>query len=114
MIKQTLAFTNPAHLSLKNAQMVIDTRSDRGVLTRPIEDIGVVMVESHCVTITSALLAALLANNTAVIVCDGKHIFTKPRKCSSAYRPGVINHTTRWKGVHHAAYRQAVFGDKDL
>lgn len=74
MIKQTLAFTNPAHLSLKNAQMVIDTRSDRGVLTRPIEDIGVVMVESHCVTITSALLAALLANNTAVIVCDGKHM----------------------------------------
>lgn len=74
MIKQTIAFTNPAYLSLKNAQLVIDTKSDKGVITRPIEDIGLIVIESHCVTMTSALLAELLANNVAVLVCDSKHM----------------------------------------
>ena len=74
MIKQTICFSNPAYLSMKNRQMVIDTKSDSGILTRPIEDIGLVVIESHSVTITSALLAALLANNAAVLVCDDKHL----------------------------------------
>lgn len=74
MIKQTLAFTNPAYLSLKNAQLVIDTKSNKGIMTRPIEDIGLIVIESHCVTLTSALVAALLANNVAVLVCDSKHM----------------------------------------
>ena len=74
MIKQTLCFTNTAYLSMKNRQMVIDTKSDKGIVTRPIEDLGLVVIESHSVTITSALLAALLANNAAVLVCDTKHL----------------------------------------
>lgn len=74
MIKQTLCFTNPAYLSLRNGQMVIDTRSDKGVVTRPIEDIGLVVVESHAVTLSAALLSALLDNNAAVMVCDKKHL----------------------------------------
>lgn len=74
MIKQTICFTNNAYLSLKNRQMVIDTRSERGIVTRPIEDLGLVVIESHSVTVTSALLSALLANNVAVLVCDDKHL----------------------------------------
>lgn len=74
MIKQTLLFSNPAYLSLKNDQLIIDTKTNKGIITRPIEDIGLVVIESHSVTITSALLAALIANNTAVIVCDDKHL----------------------------------------
>lgn len=74
MIKQTLCFSNPAYLSLRNGQMVIDTRSDRGVVTRPVEDIGLVVIESHSVTVSAALLSALLDNNAAVMVCDKKHL----------------------------------------
>lgn len=74
MIKQTLAFSNPAYLSLKNSQMVIDTKSDKGIVTRPIEDIGLIVIESHSVTITSALLSALVDNNVAVMICDSKHL----------------------------------------
>ena len=74
MIKQTLFFSNPAFLSLKNRQLVIDTKSERGTVTRPIEDIGVVVIESHCVTFTSALLSALLDNNAAILFCDSKHM----------------------------------------
>lgn len=76
MIKQTLAFMNPAYLSLKAGQLVIDTKSDKGILTRPIEDIGLLVLESHCVTVTTALLSALLDNNVAVMVCDTRHLPT--------------------------------------
>lgn len=74
MIKQTLFFSNPAFLSLKNRQLVIDTKSEGGTVTRPIEDIGLVVIESHCVTFTSALLSALLDNNAAILFCDSKHM----------------------------------------
>lgn len=84
MIKKTLYFGNPAYLSLKNAQMVIklpevennDTLPDsfkiRNTITKPIEDIGVVVLDNKQITITSGLLEALLENNSAVIACDSK------------------------------------------
>lgn len=74
MIKQTLLFSNPAYLSVRNGQLVIDTRSDRGVATRPIEDIGLIVIESHAVTLTSALMAALTDNNVSIVLCDSKHL----------------------------------------
>ncbi len=74
MIKQTLHFGNPAYLSLKNNQLVIDTKSEKGIVSRPIEDIGLIVVESHSVTLTTALLSALLDNNVAVVFCDDKHM----------------------------------------
>lgn len=78
MIKRTLLFSNPARLSLRNKQLVINLEGENGKppqeLTRPIEDIGVVIIESHCVTLTSALLSALLSKNVAVITCDKSHL----------------------------------------
>ncbi len=74
MIKQTLLFSTPVYLAVKNQQLVIDTRSNKGVVTRPIEDIGLIVIESHAVTLTSALLAALMENNVSVVVCDSKHL----------------------------------------
>ena len=79
MVKKTLCFSNPAYLSLSNKQLVIklpeveksDLRhKDKYVQTRPIEDIGVVVLESRYITITSAALEALLENNCAIITCD--------------------------------------------
>lgn len=78
MIKRTLHFSNPAYLSLHLGQMVIKFPSENGeerkTVTRPIEDIGIVIIESHAVTITSALLSELLANNVAVVTCDERHL----------------------------------------
>lgn len=78
MIKQTLCFSNPAYLSLRLGQLVIElpetpTASARK-LTRPIEDIGLLVIESSSVTLTSALLNELLGNNVAVITCEKKHL----------------------------------------
>lgn len=71
MIKQTLVFSNPASLSLKDRQLVI-RREGEDVVTRPIEDIGFVVIENQAVHLTIPLFNALTANNVAVILCDGK------------------------------------------
>lgn len=86
MIKKTLCFSNPAYLSLRNAQLVIklpevektanltEEFKKANELTRPIEDIGVVVLDHKQITITQGALEALLENNCAVITCDSNHM----------------------------------------
>ena len=45
-------------------------------VTRPIEDIGVVVLDHKQITITQGALEALLENNSAVITCDSRHMPT--------------------------------------
>lgn len=78
MIKKTICFSNRAVLSCRLDQLKIkifdpDTGKDRE-LTRPIEDIGVIIVESEQVSLTSALITKLMENNVALIFCDKKHM----------------------------------------
>lgn len=79
MIKQTLSFDNPAYLSLKDRQVVIDLGADKhlrnadSIITKPLEDIGLLILNHRQITLTQGLLSALLDNNTAVITCDEKH-----------------------------------------
>lgn len=73
MLKRTLVFTNPYHLSLKNCQMVIKTKGVTGSYKSvPVEDIGFVILENQEISITMPLLNALVDNNAAVIVCSEK------------------------------------------
>ena len=82
MIKKTLYFGNPAYLSLRNEQLVIklpeveadsdipDALKRQAEVTKPIEDIGVVVLDHRRITLTTGVLEALLANSCAVITCD--------------------------------------------
>ena len=84
MIKKTFYFGSPVYLSLKNAQLVIKLPEviKNGALsegfkqisevTKPIEDIGIVVLDNKQITITSGVLEALLEKNCAVITCDSK------------------------------------------
>lgn len=74
MIKQTLYFGNPAYLSLKDGQLVIRLPDKDQYVTRPIEDIGVIVIDNKQITLTSGLIEALLANNCALITCDSSHL----------------------------------------
>lgn len=73
MIKRTLVFSNPAHLSLKNRQLTI-TYKDPTIesATVPIEDICMVMIEHQQTSITMPLLNALTEENVQVIICNSK------------------------------------------
>ena len=72
MIKQTLIFSNPVSLSLKYNQLEITFKDIGEIITRPIEDIGIVMIENPMVHITIPLLNALANNNVGVVFCDNK------------------------------------------
>jgi CRISPR-associated protein Cas1 len=72
MIKQTLYFGNLAYLSIKDEQLVIKTAEKE--VSRPIEDIGVIVLDSSQITITQHTITKLLKNNTAIISCDEKHM----------------------------------------
>lgn len=84
MIKKTLYFGNPVYLSLRNAQLVIrlpeivkndtlpESFKQTSEVTKPIEDIGVVVLDHRQITITSGVLEALIENNCAVLTCDSK------------------------------------------
>ena len=72
MIKQTLFFTTPVCLSLKNCQLVVSWKNSDEQLTRPIEDLGCVVLENQQIHVTLPLLGELVANNVAVILCDSK------------------------------------------
>lgn len=72
MIKRVLCFENPARLSLKLAQMVVELQDV--IRTLPIEDIGVVILDHKQITITHALIDALLANNVAIVTSNDKHL----------------------------------------
>ena len=84
MIKKTLYFGNPVYLSLRNAQLVIKlpeiernsslpgSLKKQSEITKPVEDLGVVVLDNQQITITSGVLEALLENNCAVITCDCK------------------------------------------
>lgn len=84
MIKKTLYFGNPAYLSLRDAQLVIklpevernatlpEAMKRQSEVTKPIEDLGVVVLDNKRITITSGAIEALLENNCALITCDSK------------------------------------------
>jgi CRISPR-associated protein Cas1 len=73
MIKRTLYFGNPAYLKTKNEQLIIDLPEPGETKQAAIEDIGLLVLDNQQITITQAVLAKLLANNTAVITCDQSH-----------------------------------------
>ena len=74
MIKQTLMFTSPVALSLKYGQLVVKSLDDDKTLTRPVEDIGFLVIDNPMTSLTIPLLNELVANNVAVIICDKKQM----------------------------------------
>ena len=80
-----ICFSNPAYLSLRLNQLVVKLPEvehapnlpaiikEESVRTIPIEDIGVVVLDNKQITISQAVMDALLSNNCALIICNDKH-----------------------------------------
>jgi CRISPR-associated protein Cas1 len=76
MIKKTLYFGNPVYLKKEKDQLKIEFPQDenKDPRTIPIEDIGILILDNPRVTITQAVLSALVENNSAVLSCDERHM----------------------------------------
>ncbi len=71
---QILYVSNPAVLTLKNKQLKYQSLETEEVLTFPIEDVSVIVLENHQVTLTHALLSACMEGKVVIFTCDEKHI----------------------------------------
>jgi CRISP-associated protein Cas1 len=74
--KKTLYFGNPSYLKLKDKQLSIETIIESETILKniPVEDIGMIVLDHHQITITSGLIQALQENNAAIITCDYRHM----------------------------------------
>ena len=73
MLKRTLLFASPVHLSLKNEQLVVSYKDiPDEKRTIPIEDIGYVIIDNPMVSMTMPLINTLADNNVALIFCDDR------------------------------------------
>lgn len=95
MIKRTLFFSTPAYLSTKNNQLQIAyPESDKETKTIPIEDVGIVVLESPQITITNGLLSKLLQNKAAIITCDSFHL-------PSGFLQPLTGHSEQSERIRH-------------
>lgn len=76
MIKKTLYFGNPAYLKKEQDQLKIQFPKEEEKPSRsiPIEDVGIIILDHPRITVTQALLQALIENNAAVLSCDSRHL----------------------------------------
>lgn len=77
-MKKTLCFTQPAYLSTRLKQLVVElvsgTEHPNQVIQVPLEDIAVLVLEHPRITITHSALSALVARNAAVITCSENYL----------------------------------------
>jgi CRISPR-associated protein Cas1 len=74
MIKRTLCFSNPCYLSKKDDQLVFEPADGGERKTIPVEDIGMLILDNMQITISNALLMALMDNSAAVLTTSFQHM----------------------------------------
>lgn len=75
MVKRTLHFGNPAHLSVRNNQLIVELKDEnRTSHSIPIMDIGMVVLEHPQITLTSAVMQFLLEEKVALISCNQNYM----------------------------------------
>lgn len=95
MIKRTLFFGNPAYLSTRNKQLIVNfPAEEKEEVAVPIEDLGYVVLENPQITITNGLLTKLIQNKTAVITCDKQHL-----PCS--FLQPLVGHSEQTERIRH-------------
>lgn len=72
MVKRTLFFSNRAHLSFSNKQLLIHIGQEK--IPRAIEDISMVVLEHPEITVTQQAIQGLMENNVAVIFCGSDYM----------------------------------------
>ena len=68
---RNIFIANPAKISLKNSQLVVEQEQ---AVSIPIEDIGCVLIETPQVTLSTAVLRALSDAGVSFFVCDERHM----------------------------------------
>ncbi len=73
MITKTLYFGSDGFISAKNEQLVFKKFSDETLHSVPIEEIGIIEIDSAGISISKSVLSKLSEYGAAAIVCDSTH-----------------------------------------
>jgi CRISPR-associated protein Cas1 len=75
MIKRTIYIGNPAYLKLFQNQMLIQQPGTKEKLgSIPIEDMAILLLDNHQITLTTQLITGLQGNNVVIITTDAHHL----------------------------------------
>ena len=74
MLKRTLFFSNPYRLSLRDRQLLIQSKDQPTTKTVPVEDLGFIVLDHPQISFSMKLIEFLNSHNVAVIFCDSKHM----------------------------------------
>lgn len=69
---RNVVISTPVHLSLELGNLVVG-REER-LVSVPLEDIGVIVVETNQANLSTGLLAALVNHGVSVLFCDPRHL----------------------------------------
>ncbi len=78
---RTILVTKPCKLSVKNLQLIYEPHEEESIKV-PLEDITVIVLETHQATVTTALLSQIAEKNIALFTCDSYHI---PNGCFTPF-----------------------------
>jgi len=73
MLKNTLYFGKPYHLSARQQQLVLQNKETGENYNRNLEDTGYLIIDHPQITFTQGVMQLCAENNVAVIICDSKH-----------------------------------------
>lgn len=73
MIKRTIYISNPAKLTTRDKQLLID-RENEQVVSIPIEDIGFVILDHYGISLSQPVLSRLVDNNVAIVTTNDRHM----------------------------------------
>lgn len=73
MIKRIVEISNPARISLKREQLIIEgVDQDRNQV--PLEDLALLLIDERSVILTHAILVACAEREVMVVLCDDRHL----------------------------------------
>lgn len=78
---RSVLVTKPCKLSVKNLQLIYEPHEEESIKV-PLEDITVMVLETHQATLTTALLSQIAEKNIALFTCDGYHM---PNGCFAPF-----------------------------
>lgn len=75
MITRSIYIGNPAYLKLKDEQMcIMEPESGQMKGRVPVEDLGILMLDHHQITISHQLIQKMMGNNVVIVSCDAHHL----------------------------------------
>lgn len=74
MLRRTLFFGNPARLSIRREQLLVELPLSRKTRSISLEDVGIILLEHPQISVTHAVIQRCMKEGVVIINCDERHL----------------------------------------